>query len=577
MGLYLSFLSYFTRDEDTCRWDENDGIRPLKRLMELFREIEGYEIKCAVHDFEESINWDMVRENKKSITVLRELYDFLKMEIINIDTFEQVFSLFLLYAPGTNGLMITPKCVNQLVVELNRGYEGKTVVETCCGLSGMGLTFYDRMVKSGKEIVLIGEDSRNLYCDISQIRMFCHGISRPNVLCCDILEQSSWEDNYELVLADLPKGNNEIISTQKVRGMKEWLSFVPNTIFSEWGYIYKILDKLSETGKAFVIATKGALVRERESDLREYIMSNDYLDAVITLPEGLYDGSYLSFELLIFSKSKPKEHCNKVFFADLSEVGERDDNYLSIAQRDIDRLVKAYVDYKQSEPFVVIKTREDIRANAGSWKPYLYLQLRRIQEGWKRQVELQSVAEIMRGAQITKFEEEKLSENPTHYWLNIRNISNSNSIILDEESMISAKSYNWEEKFGIREDDIIITSKGTEIKICIVPPGFPPAFLCGNLTRIRAQGMHPYVLYEFLNSEEGRISLESIQTGTTIKVLNNANLNKLKIPYFEWFEEGKQLKDVYVRYWQEKKKLEYEFEHSRGNILEELKMGGAHE
>lgn len=65
--------------------------------------------------------------------------------------------------------------------------------------------------------------------------------------------------------------------------------------------------------------------------------------------------------------------------------------------------------------------------------------------------------------------------------------------------MIRAKSPDWERKFGIQEDDIIMTSKGSVLKMCIVTPDMPKAFLCGNLTRIRVDQTKysPYVLYEF--------------------------------------------------------------------------------
>ena len=185
------------------------------------------------------------------------------------------------------------------------------------------------------------------------------------------------------------------------------------------------------------------------------------------------------------------------------------------------------------------------------------------------------MAEIVRGAQLSKYEEEILSQYPTHYWLNIRNIGNG-KIMPDESARIAPKSEKWAEKFSLQEDDIIITSKGTELKICMVPPDFPPAFLCGNLTRIRADKtkIHPYVLYEFLNSQEGRISLESIQTGTTIKVLNNTNLMKMTVPMYEkGMETGEKLKEIYIQYQKEKARIAEEFENGRKNMLMILKTG----
>ena len=53
-------------------------------------------------------------------------------------------------------------------------------------------------------------------------------------------------------------------------------------------------------------------------------------------------------------------------------------------------------------------------------------------------------------------------------------------------------------KYKIREDDIIITSKGASVKIAIVPPDPPNAYICSNLTivRVNPDMYSPYIVYE---------------------------------------------------------------------------------
>ena len=190
----------------------------------------------------------------------------------------------------------------------------------------------------------------------------------------------------------------------------------------------------------------------------------------------------------------------------------------------------------------------------------------------RKTVELGEIAEIMRGAQISKEEEKIYAEQATHYWLNIRNIEEGD-ISFEESSRIRAKSPDWERKFGIQEDDIIMTSKGSVLKMCIVTPDMPKAFLCGNLTRIRVdqRKYSPYVLYEFLNSKEGRNVLNSIQSGTTIKVFNNTNLSRLPVPDYENPGElQQQLKRIYQEYRMSVKEAESRFETERKKLLSNL-------
>lgn len=574
-GLYLCFTAYLKKKQkqEVLQEYNVEDVRSLKQLREIFKYVPGYELKRAVNDFEESINWELLQENKKCRTFLCDYACVLDRQITDLKDLEEVVAVLCELASGMDGFMVTPLCVNRLLAQLagERQYHG--IGEFCCGLSGMGIAVYEKVAVRCPETFLTGEDNRQIYCDISQIRMFCHGIERPQVFCNDVLTGKNGQDTFELVMADLPKGNNESISYLEMKEMGNEMAEVTGSVFSEWGYIYKLLERVSECGKAFIIATKGALVRQRENELRGRLIERDWLDAVITLPEGLYTGTYLGFELLIFDKKKPEKHKDKVFFADLTGKGVRNKRRYVIQEEDIFEIAEAYMQFEDWEKTAVIRTREEIKESEYSWNPYLHLRLQKIQNQWKQTVELSKVAEVVRGAQISKNEEEELTQNPTHYWLNIRNIGNG-KITPDESVKLAPKSEKWEEKFGLREDDIVITSKGTELKICIVPPDFPPAFLCGNLTRIRADKtrIHPYVLYEFLSSEEGRISLESIQTGTTIRVLNNTNLMKMMVPIYEEGQMiGERLKEIYIQYQKELERATREFETDREEMLSILK------
>lgn len=112
--------------------------------------------------------------------------------------------------------------------------------------------------------------------------------------------------------------------------------------------------------------------------------------------------------------------------------------------------------------------------------------------------------------------------------------------------------------------------KGSVLKMCIVTPDMLKAFLCGNLTRIRVDQTKysPYVLYEFLNSEEGRNALDSIQSGTTIKVFNNTNLSRLPVPDYKNPEElQQQFKQIYQEYRTSVKEAKCRFETERKKLL----------
>ena len=79
--------------------------------------------------------------------------------------------------------------------------------------------------------------------------------------------------------------------------------------------------RLSEHGSAAVIVTPGSLIRRNEVSLREQIVVNDWLEAVITFPNNLYPKDHTGRELLIFNKAKKRK--GKTIFLDISGYCQR--------------------------------------------------------------------------------------------------------------------------------------------------------------------------------------------------------------------------------------------------------------
>ncbi len=570
-GIYFCFVSFFLGDSIK---DKNIKIEDLKCLTRIFKTCLNAEVKRSVAHLEESMDWMILNTNEQARMLVINLFWDLRYKIYDEYTFESVFREFVKYIKEANRELVTPECVNELITAFSCDRKCNLIMQAYSKLSDTGLNIYSQTSKMNKDnTYLVYEEMQQKYCDISKIRMYCHGITNPKVFISNPEYEKEYESGFDLVIADLPKGNNETICSSDIKSMTEEIAELPKKIFVEWAYLYHILENVNEEGRAIVVATKGALVREKERKLREYVIRKDWLDMVITLPEGLYNGSYLGFEILIFDKNKNPERKEKVMFADLSEKTYREGTDIRILEEVLASVRYAYHSFCRKEDYITIRTTEEICQQNFSWNPYVYTHIKDIPTEADDRVKLADVAQIMRGAQISKTDEAMLMECGTHYWLNIKNITND-KIIPDRNEKICAKTSTWEEKFGIREDDIIITSKGYDIKICIVPPDFPDSFLTGNLTRIRATKIHPYVLYEYLSSQEGRIAMERIQTGTTVRVLSNTNLSQLRIPLNKnQMEIGENLKNTYIKYWNETEKIQSEFDENRKNLLENL-MGG---
>ena len=81
-----------------------------------------------------------------------------------------------------------------------------------------------------------------------------------------------------------------------------------------------------------------------------------------------------------------------------------------------------------------------------------------------------------------------------------------------------------------------MTTKGTTTRLVIVPDDFKKSFISSNLTiiRVNKQKYDPYVLVKYLQSDIGRLVLEKITTGATIKVINASKLENIEIPAYDY-------------------------------------------
>lgn len=570
--LYLAFVAYLDHTEYEKTLETTEDLEDFRRLRNIFEEIAGYELEWAADDLERSIAWKEISRDKKCAALVRDLNQVLQKSIQSLEDLEKILTILEELPTELDGLQFTPKSVNRLLTVLPLNPGTSSMAELYAGLGGTGLTMFDR--QSGDDGIrdMVCEEQRKLYCDIVQIRMFCHGINNPKVFQHDILETGAGEskDRYDLVLADLPKGKNESIFV----GDRDLLMGSQEKLYTEWVSIQKILERVNDQGKAVIVVTKGALVRQREKEIRAILTQRDWLEAVITLPANLYASIHTGFELLVLNKQKPAKYQGRVFMAELEEKKRKGGGLYEITEEMTTRLQRAYENLEEHAGFSVVISLKEIEEKEFSWNPFLYLRWKHAGDKVQKTIALKTVATIMRGAQITKKEEEIYSQQATHYWLNIRDLKDG-GITFPEHSRLRAKSRDWEEKFGIQEGDIIITSKGSVLKICMVEPDMPKAFLSGNLTRIRVdpKKYSSYVLYEFLTSRKGREALDSIQSGTTIKIYNKTNLSGLQIPYYEDAEKlQEQFRQVYQEYRTSMKEIRRKFTSDRESLLKKIQL-----
>ncbi len=246
-----------------------------------------------------------------------------------------------------------------------------------------------------------------------------------------------------------------------------------------------------------VIVTSGTLTRKNEEKLRKNIVSRDWIEAVVTLPANLYANTRTGSEIILFNKKKEKKRQKKILFIDISKYFLRDNrNFYSISQEGIDLATDIFYKYYEVQGVSSIVNVSQIDEEVCSLKPLRYIGMQKQKDTNIQTLCLGDIAHIARGVQLKKEEEEALCLNGTAFYLNIKDIQEGR-IHYEDARRISPKSKDWHKKFEIREDDILITSKGASFKIAIVGGNPPETYICGNLTllRVNKSVYHSYILY----------------------------------------------------------------------------------
>ena len=565
---YLSLVLAFCQNQR-----KEKGKITQAGVKEVLERIQGYNLRVAFTRIFQFIRWEILDD--KDIEEMFQIEVSLFREYLEKGgKLSELFQMIFAQAGKWDVYAPTPTEVRKLIVDILGFHKAHRIADFCCGGAGLGLELWKRLTIRNKEVSFHGEELNRNLCDAAQLYFSAYEVPDGEIEERDILTipDTAESQSYDIIVLDIPRGQNvtEVYDEKDPR----LLCFNKKNIYSDWIFIQDVLYRLKKTGTAAVLVTPGALTRVNEEILREQIVVNDWLEAVITLPENLYSKYYAGTELLIFNKDKESSRKGKVIFINISKEFKRQGRRtVEITEAGLLQVREIFVHSWEVKGVSAVCSREQIQKNQYSFKPSQYIQQ---EDEWEfvSELVLEDIAQITRGAQVPKRAD--VVEDGDVYFLNIKDIQEKRIQYEGADKVRSTNSV-CKGKYRIQKDDILITSKGTALKLAIVEDYSPEAYISGNLTLIRVnpEKYHPYVLFEYLNSRQGQISLERIQSGTTIRILSNASLQKLKIPEYhleKMREIGKELKENQTVFYREKYMLEKQYENKRKHLLKELEV-----
>jgi type I restriction enzyme M protein len=276
------------------------------------------------------------------------------------------------------GEFYTPSQVVRLLVQVLKPQSGMFVYDPTCGSGGMLIQSKQYLEDSGqnaKNIALYGQDNNGTVWAICKMNMFLHNINDAQVALEDVIAAPQFVENgyikkFDRVIANPPFSQNYSRATLQYQQRFRY-GFAPETgKKADLMFVQHMIASLKDNGMMATIMPHGVLFRGgAEKVIREEMVKDDIIEAIIGLPQHLFYGTGIPACVLVVNKKKPAELKNKILFINAdAEFGEaRNQNFLR--PEDIEKITfvfthhKEYPKYSRLVDITEIKEENDFNLN----------------------------------------------------------------------------------------------------------------------------------------------------------------------------------------------------------------------
>jgi type I restriction enzyme M protein len=266
------------------------------------------------------------------------------------DIFEELIRKFSEISNETAGEHFTPREVVRLCAELVLAGDEellttsgivRSVYDPACGTGGM-LSVVEELVRERNEhakLVLFGQELNPESWAICRAEMLLKGQDPSRIAPGSTLSDDGNADGrFNLMLANPPFGVDWTKDHDKVIEEKEEQGFdgrfgagVPRKSDGALLFLQNMLAKMKSAdedgGSRVAIIFNGSplfsgAAGSGESDIRKWIIENDWLEAVVALPEQLFYNTGLATYIWVLTDNKEAKRQHKVQFIDARDMWE---------------------------------------------------------------------------------------------------------------------------------------------------------------------------------------------------------------------------------------------------------------
>lgn len=286
------------------------------------------------------------------------------------DAYEFLIKKFADLAKANAGAFYTPRSIVNLLVRLLNPKAGETIYDPACGTGGMLIGainhIHDNRLTYGK---IYGQEVIKATSSIARMNLFLHGASDFQIAKGDTLNDPKFIEGGRLKTFDCVIANPPF-------SLKEWgasafendrygrnIWGTPTDSSADFAWIQHMVCSMKRTtGRCALIIAQGVLFHSgAEGKMRQQLVESDILEAVITLPGGIFFSTGVNACILLLNNNKKAAHKNRVCLIDASQIftAKRAQNILT--DENVDRIFGLYEHFRDEIDFAKVVTIDEIR------------------------------------------------------------------------------------------------------------------------------------------------------------------------------------------------------------------------
>lgn len=271
------------------------------------------------------------------------------------------------------GEFYTPRQVSRVLAKLVAAQEGEKIADPACG-SGSLLIEAAQEVGS-KNVMLYGQEVNGGTHALAKMNMFLHDIDGARLEWGDTLNNPKLiEDDkllaFDVVIANPPFSLDKWGAENAAHDhYKRFHRGVPPKSTGDWAFITHMIETARQkAGRVAVVVPHGVLFRSgAEGKIRQKVIEENLLDAVVGLPSNLFQSTAIAVAVLVFDRRReaggPLAKRKDVLFIDASREFQPAKTQNALLEEHIGKIVDIFTDRKEVEKYSRSVPTSEIKEN----------------------------------------------------------------------------------------------------------------------------------------------------------------------------------------------------------------------